>query len=131
MEAMEITKAILRKNLKELRDLKGWSQEDLAEATDYTRGYIADVERGKSWVSPEAVEAMAKALGVDIGRLFSVDKPKLVKAPMSSIAKRIANVPDGIYDVAEEYEIDKDLEIMLVELIKKQGKKRKVAAKDA
>lgn len=102
MEAMEITKAILIKNLKDLRKERGWNQEDFAEATRYSRGFIADVERGKSWVSPEAIEEFSKAFNVPIQRLFQAEtkQENVVDLPIREAFKSALLIPDYIYELA-------------------------------
>lgn len=99
---MEMIKNVLIKNMKELRKAKGWNQDDLAEKTGYTRGFIADIERGKSWVSPEAIEAIGAAFGVPCEVLFSSDhKGVLLDMPMSSAIKKLMAIPDHVYDLAQ------------------------------
>jgi len=57
-------------NVKKLRNNKGWSQEKLAKRADLHRTYIGSIERQERNVSLINVERIAKALGVDIHRLF-------------------------------------------------------------
>lgn len=63
---------VLRKNLKDLRERKGWKQADLAEAAGFSREHIARIEskEGGSWVSAEFVTAIASAFGEPESRLF-------------------------------------------------------------
>lgn len=104
MEPMEMTKIILGKNMKALRKAKGWNQEDLAEKANYSTGFIKDIERGKSWVSPEALESIADAFKVSIDRLFDPGnrEEKISVLPMSHSLKMALNVPDEIYSLAAE-----------------------------
>jgi transcriptional regulator with XRE-family HTH domain len=39
-----------------------WSQEKLAEKSDFTRNYIGDIERGEKKATVEALAKIAKAL---------------------------------------------------------------------
>ena len=72
---MEIKKLIgLR--IKELRDLKGLSQKDLAYAADLDRSYIASIENGQRNVSIVNIEKIAIALGVSLHELFNAEKFK-------------------------------------------------------
>lgn len=70
---MENTLSILTqfgKRVRELRLLKGLSQEDLAELSDLDRTYISSLERGKRNVGLKNVAAIATALGVSLTQLF-------------------------------------------------------------
>lgn len=72
---MEIKKLIgLR--IKELRELKGLSQKDLAYAADLDRSYIASIENGQRNVSIVNIEKIAIALGVSLHELFNAEKFK-------------------------------------------------------
>lgn len=103
MYSMEMIKSVLIRNMKLLRKSKGWTQEDLAEKAGFSTGFIKDIERGKSWVSPEAIEAIGAAFGVPCEVLFSSDhKGVLLDMPMSSAIKKLMAIPDNIYDLAQD-----------------------------
>jgi len=57
--------------LKLLRKQKGWSLEVLAELTGLTKSYLSKVERGVSVPSIAVALKLSKALGVEVGDLFS------------------------------------------------------------
>jgi transcriptional regulator with XRE-family HTH domain len=99
---MEMIRALLTRNVRQIRQSRGWSQEELAEITGYSRGFIADIERGKSWVSPEALEKLCEALGVTCEVLFSSDqKAQMFDMPVSRAVKKIMAIPDDIFDLAQ------------------------------
>ncbi|RZJ68862.1 MAG: XRE family transcriptional regulator [Flavobacterium sp.] len=56
--------------VKELRKLKGLSQEKLANLADIDRTYLPTIEKGERNVSIEVVERLAGALGVSIKDMF-------------------------------------------------------------
>jgi len=56
--------------IKELRELKGYSIEYLANVADIDRTYISDIEKGKRNVSLLIIEKLSKALEVTIQDLF-------------------------------------------------------------
>ena len=60
----------LAKNLVRLRDERGWSQEDLADASGLHRTYVSGVERGTRNPTIKVLERMAKALKVSTGTLI-------------------------------------------------------------
>lgn len=61
---------IVGKNLKELRAVRGWTQEKLAELAGVSREHIAVIEGARTWVSHDMVVKLAKALEVKAPRLF-------------------------------------------------------------
>jgi transcriptional regulator with XRE-family HTH domain len=56
--------------VRELRQKRSWSQEELAHRCQLDRSYIGGVERGERNVSLVNVHKIAKALGVRIRSLF-------------------------------------------------------------
>ena len=56
--------------IKELRKIKGLSQERLANMAEIDRTYLPTIEKGERNVSIEIVEKLAKALNVTIKDLF-------------------------------------------------------------
>src|SRR5690348_14054326 len=57
--------------IRELREDAGWSQDDLASAIRVDRSMVGYIERGKSNTSPEVLERLAVALGVDVADLYT------------------------------------------------------------
>ena len=60
----------LAKNLRLLRQEKGWSQEVFADEAGLHRTYISDLERGARNPTITVVDKLATALGVTPGRLL-------------------------------------------------------------
>ena len=58
------------KRIRELRLEKKWSQEKLAEVTEFHRTYIGMVERGERNPSLKSIERFAKAFEIKINQLF-------------------------------------------------------------
>ena len=63
-------KVLFGMRVRELRKLRGWSQEEFALNVDLDRSYIGGVERGERNVSLENICLIAKALGVPTSTLF-------------------------------------------------------------
>jgi transcriptional regulator with XRE-family HTH domain len=63
-------RARLARNLRRLREEKGWSQERYADEADIHRTYISDLERGARNPTIIVVEKLARAFGVTSGSLL-------------------------------------------------------------
>ena len=60
----------LGKNVRRLREEKGWSQEDYADRAGIHRTYVSDIERGRRNPTVTVVERLAKPLDVTAGTLL-------------------------------------------------------------
>ena len=64
-------KITLGQRVRELRKLKGISQEELAFIAGLDRTYIASVEKGKRNISIVNISKLAEALNVTLRELFN------------------------------------------------------------
>jgi transcriptional regulator with XRE-family HTH domain len=62
------------KNVRELREVKSWSQEAFAEASGLHRTYISGIERGTRNPTLTVIWQIANALEVHPGELFTQEK---------------------------------------------------------
>jgi transcriptional regulator with XRE-family HTH domain len=62
---MDDLRDIVGRNLRRLRNEKGWSQEELAFRAKVDRSYISQLETGTYSASVTMLGKLAKALGVD------------------------------------------------------------------
>lgn len=60
----------LGRNVRRLREEKGWSQEDYADRAGIHRTYVSDIERGRRNPTATVIEKLAKPLGVSLGKLM-------------------------------------------------------------
>jgi transcriptional regulator with XRE-family HTH domain len=60
----------LARNLRELRQKHGWSQEAFAFEAGIHRTYVSDLERGARNPTIEVIDRLAKTLGVAPGALL-------------------------------------------------------------
>jgi transcriptional regulator with XRE-family HTH domain len=56
--------------VRQLRESKGWTQEDLAGRAGLDRSYVAGIEAGLRNPSTKALAKLARALGVPLSTLF-------------------------------------------------------------
>jgi transcriptional regulator with XRE-family HTH domain len=68
---------LLASNMKRYRKALGISQIKLADQIDTASDYIAKIEVGKKFPSPEMLERIAEALQVDTPELFSMQSVQL------------------------------------------------------
>lgn len=57
--------------VRQLREVKGWSQEALAERADLNRSYIGELERGQAIPSLLTLKKLSLALGVSLSHLLA------------------------------------------------------------
>lgn len=60
----------LARNLRQLREAKGWSQEAFAHEADVHRTYVSDIERGTRNPTITVIEKLAKPLGSSVSALL-------------------------------------------------------------
>lgn len=74
MPTMAIPETIGQR-VRRLRETKGLTQQDLAQAAELALSNVAQIERGKI-ADPRAstLQALAKALGVKVGDLFPAEE---------------------------------------------------------
>lgn len=82
MEVMSISKSVppnarkvFAKRLRQIRQVRGLSQEALADLAGLHRTYVGSVERSERNVSIDNMERLARALEVDIVELLR-DEPE-------------------------------------------------------
>jgi transcriptional regulator with XRE-family HTH domain len=63
-------RVLFGRRLRELRKLRGWSQEQFALNVGLDRSYIGGIERGDRNVSLENICLIARALGMPASELF-------------------------------------------------------------
>jgi len=71
--------------IKELRDGKGMTQEDLAEAADLFRTYISRIETGLANPSLTVIHALANAMAEPVGNLLT--SPTQLDVPVKTFTR--------------------------------------------
>jgi transcriptional regulator with XRE-family HTH domain len=65
---------VVAKNVRLIRNNRGWSQEELAEKAELHRTYIGSIERAERNVSIDNIEKLARALQVKPQQLLSDER---------------------------------------------------------
>jgi transcriptional regulator with XRE-family HTH domain len=82
---------LLASNMKLYRKVRGFSQSKLAERVNTATNYIAMIESGKKFPSPQMLENIASALEIDSPELFSL-KPSQVDSLMKFQLDMLADI---------------------------------------
>jgi transcriptional regulator with XRE-family HTH domain len=73
---METTKGLLGARIKELRKLRGLSQEKLAEMINIDPKHLSRIEVGRSFPSMDTLAAIAKSLKMELKDFFEFSHQK-------------------------------------------------------
>jgi transcriptional regulator with XRE-family HTH domain len=73
---MDDMRDIVARNLRRLRNAKGWTQEELAFRAKVDRSYVSQLETGAYSASVTMLGKLAKALGVNAGEFLKEDRSK-------------------------------------------------------
>lgn len=63
------TRANLGQRIRELRELRGWSQYQFAEMVPIDRTYLIGVEKGRRNIAIDNIIKISRALGVSVSEL--------------------------------------------------------------
>ena len=91
---------VLAENMKEYRNVRGFTQANLAEKVDTSTHYIGMIETQKKFPSPEMIERIAVALGIDTLDLFKKDKkkPETIKTYQKATIKQVKSMVGKFLD---------------------------------
>ena len=64
------------KRIRELRQARGWSQEELSFKAGVHRTYLGGIERGERNPALKNIASIADALGVNLSELFQFEKTR-------------------------------------------------------
>lgn len=73
MQGQEL-RAAFASNVREWRHFREMTQVDLARAVKITQAHVSDIEKGKTFPSPEVIASIADALGVTPSGLLNSEK---------------------------------------------------------
>jgi transcriptional regulator with XRE-family HTH domain len=99
---MDNIREILAKNLRENRQRLNISQPKLAELANLSTHYVASIETSRKFPTPEVLEKLAKALGIESHELFIV-KPSAEDAMERLHDTLASNIEKIVADSIEKY----------------------------
>jgi transcriptional regulator with XRE-family HTH domain len=99
---MTSVREILAYNLKENRKKCGLSQAKLAEKANITTQYIAMIEVSRKFPTPEMLDRLAIALGIETYQLFIV-KPSPEDAMERLHDTLVSNIEHVVAEAVEKY----------------------------
>ena len=85
---------LFAKNMKAYRQAQGFTQAYLAEKVETSTHYIGMIENRNKFPSPEMIERIAAALGIDTTDLFATEKktPEAIKTYRKATIKDIKSL---------------------------------------
>ena len=75
MEQAEAVRQRVGRNVRRLRELRGWTQDELAERVGNTNRHVGQIERGEVNVTIDYLAKIAESLSTDVATLFFDDLP--------------------------------------------------------
>ena len=71
LDGMKLSaRELVAQNIRELRQERGWSQDELAARAGLHRTYIGTIERAEQSITVDSMEKLAAALNVKVARLL-------------------------------------------------------------
>ncbi len=94
-KAIKNVETLLGKRIRSLRNLKGWTQQELGERADINYKFLGEIERGQQNPSFQILVKIAKALEVEILELFrfehEISDRKQIEKRINEILKDISD----------------------------------------
>jgi transcriptional regulator with XRE-family HTH domain len=81
--------SVLGNNIKKYRELKGYTQKQLAEIVGKSKNVISNWENGLNKPDPATIEILLGALDVDANTLLGWDKPEQITIDAQGLADKI------------------------------------------
>ena len=94
---MKTSKELLGARIKEIRKLRGLSQERLAELIEVEPGHLSRIEVGKSYPTIDRLERIARVLETPMGDFFDY-------MHLDNQATRVRNIEEIVKGLPEEYQ---------------------------
>jgi len=91
----ENEKVLLGKHIRSLRNMKGWTQQELGSRADVNYKFVGEIERGQQNPTFNVLTKLALALGVDLLEIFRFGHEIADRKEVETRIKRVLkSVPD-------------------------------------
>lgn len=112
----------LNKRIKFLRNIKGWTQEDMAEKLKMSVIGYGNIERGDADIALSRLEEIAKLLGVELQELFSAEGKIVINLGDASITNGYygESTHQNVTYVQKELEHQLEKDQLIIEQLKKE-----------
>jgi len=95
--------------IKRMRQNRGLTQEQLAEAVDISQRALSAIERGENFVTAETLEKLLKALNTTSDELFALNHLKPQAELLDEINKNLSKISQNPQKLEIVYNITKSL----------------------
>ena len=110
---------ILSQNIRKARSLLHISQAKLAESADISVSHILDIEYGKTWVSDQTLNNIAKALNLEAYELLVPEENK-EKTDETQALQRIAKIIK-LKKTLLKQKTNEIIDDLMIEIVKNYG----------
>ncbi len=92
---IESERLLLGKRIRSLRNIKGWTQEELGRRADLSYKFIGEIERGQQNPSLDTIVKIAAAMKVELLELFRFEQETVDKIAIENrIGRILKTLPD-------------------------------------
>ena len=99
----------LGKKIKEIRLMRGFTQEKLSEMADISQKALSSIETGENFITADTLDKLLAALDVTLQELFSTDNVKSAEELHKLINENIAKIGENSQKLAIIYNLTKSL----------------------
>lgn len=93
--------SLVGSNIKTHRDRLGITQQELAERSGLSQSFVADIERGHKFPSPDSIERLSEALAVRPYQLFLAPQDLLEHASGSGLRDHLSQLKSDLSSVID------------------------------
>ncbi len=98
-------KSLLGKKIKELRLLKGFTQEELSERINISQRALSGIETGLNFLTAETLDNIVKVLNIQYEDLFYVEHLKSDEVLISELIEKIQRLKNNPQKLQEVYKV--------------------------
>lgn len=92
---IESERLLLGRRIRSLRNIKGWTQEELGKQADLSYKFIGEIERGQQNPSLDTIVKIASAMKVDLPEIFRFEHEVISRSVVENRIGRIVKaLPD-------------------------------------